>query len=66
MTSLLAAAVHAKRRRGLGTMSPGRFGRQPNVSLIMKKAVSEQAAQRPTIETGLIRQNGICSVKQKR
>ena len=39
-------------------MNPsGGFGRQPNVpDLFMENAVSEQAAQQPTIETGLIRE----------
>ena len=36
--------------------SPSGFGRQPNVSnKIKKNVVSEQAAQQPTIEMGLIR-----------
>ena len=40
--------------------SPSGFGRQPNVSnKIKKNVVSEQAAQQPTIETGLIREAGI-------
>ena len=41
-------------------MNPsGGFGRQPNVpDLFMENAVSEQAAQQPTIETGLIREVG--------
>ena len=38
---------------GLAPLS--RFGRQPNVSHKLKeKAVSEQAAKQPTIETGFV------------
>ena len=50
----------AKRRRGLGTMSPSRFGRQPNVTPKNKReAVSEQNAKHSAIETGSKRKTRI-------
>ncbi len=50
----------AKRRRGLGTMSPSRFGRQPNVTQKNKKeVVSEQNAKHSAIETGSKRKTRI-------
>ena len=50
----------AKRRRGLGTMSPSGFGRQPNVTPKNKReVVSEQNAKHSAIETGLKRKTRI-------
>ena len=50
----------AKRRRGLGTMSPSRFGRQPNVTPKNKReVVSEQNAKHSAIETGSKRKTRI-------
>ena len=50
----------AKRRRGLGTMSPSRFGRQPNVTPKNKKeVVSEQNAKHSAIETSSKRKTRI-------
>ena len=50
----------AKRRRGFGTMSPSRFGRQPNVTPKNKReVVSEQNAKHSAIETGSKRKTRI-------